>query len=221
MRQPDLLHARRMKTTLRFDQLSCRLQVEGLPDVSAGQAAQSVGIITGWSLQWAGRPELEGRKEHLQALMAVVLPYARHLISGVRRRFGVEPEPVEIGPHPEGGHVLLLRSSQPDTPPLQLRLDDAELADLVRVLDQLRTDGRLQLPLALPEPRPLRARELEQRTPLAQRIAAPVGGALALLIVAGAGLLLPVPRPLPGAQPTARPSTSAPATPEEPRRPQS
>lgn len=108
-------------------------------------------------MQWAGRPELEGRKEHLLALMQVVLPYARYLISGVPRRFGAEPQPVEIGPAPAGGHSLLLRSSQPDTPPLQLALDDAELADLVRVLDQLRLDSRLQLPLALPAPVPLRA----------------------------------------------------------------
>ena len=63
-----------MKTTLRFDQLSCRLQVEGLPDVSVGQSGEVVGIITGWTLEWAGRPELEGRKHHLLALMGVVLP---------------------------------------------------------------------------------------------------------------------------------------------------
>lgn len=192
-----------MKHTLQFDQLSCRLKVEGLPDVSVGQGGDAVGIITGWSLAWAGRPELEGRKEHLLALMQVVLPYARYLISGVPRRFGAEPEPVEIGPRPEGGHSLLLRSSQPDTPPLQLDLDDAELADLVRVLDQLRLDPRLQLPLDLPLPQPLKARELLERRPLAQRLAAPVGGLLAVVVAAGLGLLLPEPKP--------------PAAPEAPR----
>ena len=165
-----------MKQTLQYDQLSCRLRVDGLPDVSVGQGAGALGIITGWSLQWAGRPVLEGRKEHLLALMQVVLPYARYLISGVPRRFGADPTPVEIGPNPGRGHLLLLRSSQADTPPLQLELDDAELADLVRVLDQLRLDPRLQLPLELPSPLPLRARELLERRPLAQRLAAPLGG---------------------------------------------
>ncbi|MEB3202311.1 MAG: DUF4335 domain-containing protein [Synechococcus sp.] len=184
-----------MKQTLQFDQLSCRLRVEGLPDVSVGQSGQDLGIITGWSLQWAGRPELEGRKEHLLALMQVVLPYARYLISGVPRRFGAEPKPVEIGPNPGTGHLLMLRSSQPDTPPLQLVLDDAELADLVRVLDQLRLDPRLQLPLELPAPLPLKSRELLERRPLAQRLAAPVGGVLALGLVAGLGLLMPEPKP--------------------------
>ncbi|MEB3307250.1 MAG: DUF4335 domain-containing protein [Cyanobacteriota bacterium] len=183
-----------MKTTLRFDQISCRLEVEGLPDVSAGQDPESVGIVTGWSLRWAGRPELEGSKEHLEALMTVVLPYARHLLSGVRRRFGKEPEPVEIGPHPEGGHELLLRSSQPDTPPLKLKLDDAELIDLVRVLDQLRHDARLRIELPVPGSRPLRLHERNQRRPLARRLAAPVGGALTLLT--SAGLVLSLSQPL-------------------------
>jgi hypothetical protein len=180
-----------MKQTLQYDQLSCRLRVEGLPDVSVGQGAGALGIITGWSLQWAGRPALEGRKEHLLALMQVVLPYARYLISGVPRRFGGDPTPGE-------------RSTQADTPPLQLELDDAELADLVRVLDQLRLDPRLQLQLELASPLPLRARELLERRPLAQRLAAPLGGVLALGLAAGLGLLLPEPKPV--APPTANPS---------------
>jgi len=186
-----------MKQTLRYDQLSCRLQVEGLPDVSAGQADDAVGIITTWTLDWAGRPQLQGRKEHLVALMQVVLPYARHLISGVARRFGDDNQPVEISPAAVGhGHVLLLRSSQSDTPPLQIGLDDAELADLVRVLDLLRMDPRLQLPLAIPVSRPLKVREVLERTPLPQRLAAPLGGALVLALAAGLGLLLPQPKRL-------------------------
>ena len=184
-----------VKQTLQYDQLSCRLRVEGLPDVSVGQGGDAVGIITGWSLQWLGRPELEGRKEHLLALMQVVLPYARYLISGLPRGQGGDSDPVQIAANAEGGHTLLLRSSQPDTPPLQLQLDDAELADLVRVLDQLRLDPRLQLPLEVPSPQPLRARDLQERRPLAERLAAPVGGVLALVLASGLGLLLPEPRP--------------------------
>lgn len=203
-----------MKQTLQFDQVSCRLRVEGLPDVSVGQDGEALGIITGWSLQWLGRPELEGRKEHLLALMQVVLPYARFLISGVPRPVGSAPDPVEIAPSPQGGHSLLLRSSQPDTPPLQLSLDDAELADLVRVLDQLRLDPRLQVPLELPAPLPLKARELLERRPLRQRLAAPLAGVLALALASAAGLLLPEPRPVrpAGSGNPATPASGSPAT---------
>ncbi len=206
-----------MKHTLRYDQLSCRLQVEGLPDVSASQAADAIGIITTWTLEWAGRPQLEGRKEHLVALMEVVLPYARYLVSGVARRFGTDYQPVEIGPAVEGsGHRLLLRSSQSDTPPLQIGLDDAELADLVRVLDQVRLDSRLQLPFELPADRPLKAREVLKGTPLPQRLAAPVGGAVLVALAASLSLLVPQPKRPPSLTPT----TAKPALPQSnPARP--
>jgi hypothetical protein len=113
-----------------------------------------------------------------------------------------------------GGHRLLLRSSQPDTPPLEMHLDDAELADLVRVLDLLRLDPRIQLPLEVPEPQPLGPRELLERIPLHRRLTAPLGGAAALAVSAALVLLLPTPT-LP---PAPAPPTPAPlATPEAPR----
>jgi hypothetical protein len=198
-----------MKQTLRYDQLSCRLEVDGLPDVSAGHAPDAVGILTGWRLQWAGRPELEGQREHLVALMEVVLPYARHLISGVGRRFGDADRPVSIAPKAEGSHRLSLRSSQGDQATLDLDLDDAELADLVRVLDQLRLDRRLALPLSVPSSRPLRGRDLIDRLPLHRRLAAPLGGLAALATAAGLVLLLPPPpAPTPSKGPAASSSAS-------------
>ncbi len=207
-----------MKQSLRYDQVSCRLQVEGLPDVSVGQGGAALGIITGWTLEWVGRPALEGKREHLQALMQVVLPYARHLISGVHRPFGSESDPVEIAPGEDGRHRLLLRSSQNDVAPLEVRLDDAELADLVRVLDQLRLDPRLQLPLPVPEPEPLRARELMERLPLGRRLAAPAGGMAAVAIAAAIGMLLPLPtpeagRPVSGSSPSPGQARELPAPP--------
>ena len=191
-----------MKQTLRFDQISCRLQVEGVPDVSTGQGGNAIGIITGWNLQWAGRPELEGKKEHLLALIQTVLPYARRLISDAAAPIGSEANPVELRPAGAGSHRLLLRSSQPDTPPLEVQLDDAELADLVRVLDQLRIDPRLQLSLDLPPAMPLRARELGGRIPKRQRLAAPAAAVLVLAVTSTASLLWPTPRPQTGPQST-------------------
>jgi len=185
-----------MKKSLQYDQQSCRLTLEGLPDLSAGQSGDVVGILTGWSLAWVGRvEELEGRREHLQAILQVVLPYARLLLSGVRQRVGGAEDPAEIAPAADGGHILLLRSSQPDVAPLELALDDAELADLVRVLDQLRTDPRLQLSLDLPPDLPLRPRELSGRIPRRQRLAAPAAAVLVLAVTGSAALLWPTPRP--------------------------
>ena len=183
-----------MKLTNRYEQTSCRLQLEGLPDLSAGQDSQTIGIVTGFSLDLAGHTELEGQREHLQALVSAVLPYARQLLSGVPRTCGAPSDPVAI--QPQGGrHQLELRSSQPDTPPLVLLLDDAELADLVRCLDRLQQDPRLAVPFDLPPLQPLRRRELRHRQPLAQRLAAPLAGVAVLVVSAALALMLPVPRP--------------------------
>lgn len=197
-----------MKLSCRYEQTSCRLVLEGLPDLSAGQSAQTLGILTGFSLALAGRTELEGKREHLLAMMAVVLPYARHLLSGVPRAFGGPADPVAISPAGGGHHTLELRSSQPNTPPLSLQLDDAELADLLRCLDQLRLDSRLALVgLSVEPPQPLRRRELRHRQPLVRRLAAPLAGAGALALTAALLALVP-PTPRPGAAVNSAPSAA-------------
>ncbi|MFM1800058.1 MAG: hypothetical protein RLZZ117_2336 [Cyanobacteriota bacterium] len=215
-----------MKQTLTYQPHSfgthaCRLRVEGFPDVSTGQGAGAVGIITGWSLDWVGHPQLEGRRDHLQALLATVLPYARLLLSGVARPVGEEGDPVSVAPDPKGGHRMQLRSGQPDTPPLSLHLDDAELADLVRVLDQCRLDPRLQLPLPVPEARPLLAREVRHRLPLRRRLAAPLGGLAALAVAAGVTSLIPSPRPAETARQASGSRPLNPSAPSPPARPTS
>lgn len=200
-----------MKLSTRYEQTSCRLVLEGLPDLSAGQSGDNLGILTGFSLELAGRPQLEGKREHLEALMAVVLAYARHLLSGQARPFGREDAPVAIEPG-DDGHRLELRSSQPDTPPLQLQLDDAELADLVRCLDQLRFDPRIGMPFELPSPKPLRRREFRRRQPLRQLLAAPLAGVGALLVAAVLiALIPPTPRSGPAAAAAAKNTPVAPS----------
>jgi hypothetical protein len=201
-----------MKQTLVYGQQSCRLQLEGLPDVSAGQVGDALGIITSWTLDWPGRPELEGRREHLVALINVVLPYARYLMSGVARPFGEPDQPIEIAPAAPGDHRLRLRSSEPGVEPLEVHLDDAELADLVRVLDAVRLDPRLHLqpPLSEPLVQPLRRRELLQAEPLARRLAAPVVGLAALALTAGLSALAPLPAPVPWRTDKEPPASKAP-----------
>ena len=90
-------------------------------------------------------------------------------------------------------HQLLLRSSQDGIEPLRLMLDDAELSDLVRCLDQLRLDQRVQLTWQLEENRPLARQELVEKIPLQRRLSAPALGGLALASSVAAALVLPLP----------------------------
>ena len=182
-----------LNLSFRYDQTSARLEVEGLPDLSSDQGRGTIGILSTWRLQMVSAPQLEGKREHLEALMATVLPYARHHLSGVRRGFGDDSSSVQITPQGDC-HRVVLRSSQPGINPLNVDLDDAELADLVRCLDNLRVDHRVQIPWTLPKDKPLPRREIVERVPIRQRLAAPLVGTSITVMAAVFSLMLPIPQ---------------------------
>ena len=125
--------------------------------------------------------------------MTAVMPYARHRLSGVQRRFGQESGFVSIGPD-QTSHRLELRSSREGVEPLQLKLDDAELADLVRCLDRLRLDSRVKLTWAFPEERPLQRQEIVDRVPLQKRLGPPLLAGIALACTIATAWLVPLPQ---------------------------
>ena len=190
-----------LKTTYRYEQTAARLEVEGFPDLSAGHSNDAIGILSAWRLQLVGAPELEGTRDHLEALMAAVMPYARHRLSGVQRRFGQESGFVSIGPD-QTSHRLELRSSREGVEPLQLKLDDAELADLVRCLDRLRLDSRVKLTWAFPEDRPLQRQEIVDRVPLQKRLGPPLLAGIALGCTIATAWLVPLPQETKETSPT-------------------
>ena len=199
-----------LKTTYHYEQTAARLVVEGFPDLSAGHSSDAVGILSSWRLQLVGAPELEGTRDHLEALMAAVMPYARHRLSGVQRRFGQESGFVSIGPN-QTNHLLELRSSRDGVEPLQLKLDDAELAGLVRCLDQLRIDSRVKLTWTFPEDRPLQRQEIVDRIPLQKRLGPPLLAGVALACSIATAWLVPLPQEIketsPAAAPVEKPET--------------
>tara|TARA_B100001173_G_scaffold99814_1_gene86337 strand:- start:502 stop:1125 length:624 start_codon:yes stop_codon:yes gene_type:complete len=182
------------KNTYRYEQTAALLLVEGYPDLSAGHGKEAIGILSAWRLQLIGTPELEGSRDHLESLMSAVMPYARHQLSGVGLRFGAVGDFVSICPMDSGtGHQLELRSSREGVEPLQIKLDDADLADLVRCLDRLRLDERVKLTWRIPNDQALKRHELVDRIPLQRRLAAPFLGGFALAATVAVALLQPLP----------------------------
>ena len=128
----------------KFDQDSCSLELLGMPDVSNGDSANTIGIISSWSLKIIGSTLLEGEKEHLDNLMQVILQYSRSYISGIRKTFVSDKNIVTISPN-GFNHKLLLNSTRKGVKPLEIILDDSELSDLTRCLDLLRYDSRFNI----------------------------------------------------------------------------
>ena len=181
-----------LKQSYRYDQTTARLEVEGLPDFSAGHADQAIGIVSSWRLKIVGASELEGKREHLEALMQVVIPYVRLRLSGVGKSLGEVNDPVRMVPDGTQ-HRLDLTSGQAEIPPLSIHLDDAQLADLVRCLDALRGDGRVCVSWPAIQHEPLRRRDLVERIPLIQRLTAPLLGGATVIVLGVIGILLPLP----------------------------
>ena len=78
--------------------------VEGFPDLSAGQGKDSIGILSTGACGWLAPPELEGTREHLEAMMAVVMPYAHAIVCPRPRptRFG-EGDELRLRSNPSNG----------------------------------------------------------------------------------------------------------------------
>ena len=128
----------------KFQQNSSSLELAGMPDVSQGDSDNTIGILSSWKLRIIGSPLLEGEKEHLDNLMQVILQYSRSYISGIRKIFSSDKNIVTISPN-GFNHKLLLKSTRKGVKPLEIILDDSELADLIRCLDLLRYDPRFNI----------------------------------------------------------------------------
>ncbi len=181
-----------IKLSFSYQQSSTRLDIDGMPDLSIGHNESELGILSSWTLQLIGAPDLQGKKEHLQALMSVVFSYARHRISGVSRSFGNQSDPVRIDPSNKG-LTITLTSSNEETEPLEIFLDDSEFADLVRCLDDLRLDPRVKIDWTLPLNTPLNRSEIPNRVPISHKLVPVFLASISLLTSSIVSLYLPLP----------------------------
>ncbi|WP_269605658.1 DUF4335 domain-containing protein [Prochlorococcus marinus] len=148
----------------RFDQDSSSLELAGMPDVSNGDADETIGILSSWTLKIIGSTQLEGEKEHLDNLMQAILQYSRSYISGIRKTFISKKEIVSISPF-GNCHKLLLNSTKKGVKPLEIILDDSELSDLTRCLDLLRFDPRLNIKWDINEDKPFNKKYMLANSP--------------------------------------------------------
>ena len=164
-----------IKHNYRYDQNSARLNIEGLPDKSLDHSPEIIGILSNWQLQLVGAPILEGKRNHLESLISVVFSYTRHTLSGVKKSFGDISDPVNISPY-GSLHKIRLNSSQENTKPLEIDLDDAQLADLVRCLDDLLQDKRVAITWNTPENNALKYSDIIEKVAFTERFIAPLFG---------------------------------------------
>ncbi len=167
--------------------------IEGLPDLSLNQNSNTIGIISGWKLSLVGGIELQGKKDHIISLMKTIIPYARYCISNSRKCFTDENGFVSITPK-EDKHEILLRSSQEANEPLLITLDDAEFSDLVKCLDSLRLDKRVNIDWAVPIDLPLEKRDFSRSLTPIYGLLIPLAGISLALLTSIVYLIIPPPQ---------------------------
>ncbi len=180
-----------MKKTLRYDHGIARLEIEGLPDISLGQTNEVLGIILSWKINLIGFPQLEGKKEHLELFIIIISQYARHYISGVRKAFGSSNSLISITPL-KNKHEVSLRSTREGVKPLKIVLDDADLVDLTKCFDQLRSDPKVVIDWKIPIEKPLQRGELGLNIKIIKSFFFPFLGVVTSFLTAFLLLLVPI-----------------------------
>ena len=176
--------------SIQYTLLGCRLHLLGQGAEDGDNS--TITELKQLTLDLEDHVRLTGGQMHLEALVQTLLPYARHIISGQTREFTSANGTVSITPF-HRGHRLRFQKDGGSREKYDVQLDDGELANVVRCLDAVIHDPRLQVDITAPPMQGLRERELRNRLPLRRRLAAPVGGLALTMVLVGLGFLVPVP----------------------------
>ena len=118
-----------------FNQSSVSLEIIGLPDYSNNENKDNISIISQWKLMIIDRPVIEGNIDHLRTIMKAFYSYSSYLLNDEIALF--ESKLIDIKPENSYTHVLLLKSSKPDVKPLNIRIGNSVLSDIINCFDQL------------------------------------------------------------------------------------
>ena len=125
-----------------FNQSSVSLEIMGLPDLSNDEDNDFISIISQWKLLIIDKPLIEGSVEHLKSIMEAFHCYSLNLLNNDNAYY--ESKLIEIKSENLFTHNILLRSSKPNTKPLNIKIGNAVLCDIVNCFDQLRSSNKVK-----------------------------------------------------------------------------
>ena len=120
-----------------FNQSSVSLEILGLPDYSnnENENENQISIISQWKLMIIDKPLIEGNLDHLRSIMKAFYSYSTSLINDEIALF--ESKLIDIKPENYYTHSILLKSSKPEVEPLNIKIGNSVLADIINCFDQL------------------------------------------------------------------------------------
>ena len=125
-----------------FNQSSVSLEIIGLPDYSNNENKDYISIISQWKLMIIDKPVVEGNLEHLKSIMKAFYSYSSSLLNDENPRY--ESNLIDITSENFYTHILLLKSSKPEVKPLNIRIGNSVLADIINCFDQLCSSNKVK-----------------------------------------------------------------------------
>ena len=125
-----------------FNQSSVSLEIIGLPDYSNNENKENISIISQWKLLIIDKPVIEGNLHHLRSIMKAFYSYSSFLLNDEIAFY--ESDLIDIKPENCYTHILLLKSSKPDVKPLNIKIGNSVLADIVNCFDQLGSSNKVK-----------------------------------------------------------------------------
>ena len=125
-----------------FNQSSVSLEIIGLPDYSNNENKNFISIISQWKLMIIDKPLIEGNLDHLASIMKAFYSYSTSLLNNENPLY--ESNLIDINYENYHTHSILLKSSKPDVKPLNIKIGNSVLADIINCFDQLHSSNNVK-----------------------------------------------------------------------------
>ena len=132
-----------MQNKLSFHQSSASLEKTGLPDYSNNENKDQISIISQWKLTIVDKPLIEGKIEHLGPIMDAFYIYSNLLIKNEIPIY--ESKLIDIKADYLHIHNIVLKSSNPNVNPLNIKIGNTSLSDTINCFDQLNESSKVRI----------------------------------------------------------------------------
>ena len=131
-----------LQNKLFFNQSSVSLEILGLPDYSNDENDDQISIISQWKLSIIDKPPIEGNKDHLNSVMKAFYIYSNSLLNNEMSSY--ESNLIDLEVINLFTHNVLLKSSKPDVEPLNFKIGNSVLSDIVSCFDQFNSSEKVK-----------------------------------------------------------------------------
>ena len=130
-----------IQNRLLFHQSSVKLEIIGLPDYSNNENKDQISIISQWKLSIIDKPLIEGKIEHLRPIMDAFYIYSNLLIKNEIPVY--DSKLIDIKADNLNIHDVVLKSSKPNVKPLNFKIGNSLLSDIINCFDQLNESSKV------------------------------------------------------------------------------